>query len=118
MWQRTTKKDMFRKIIMITLHCNTTKGGSAMLAEKIEKLEYENARLREILRLRTDSIPKPRECQNCKYYIRHYGRSNEGVYFKLHIGHCACGVSIGKRKGKGNPTPEDTCTCFEEGIWN
>lgn len=85
-----------------------------MLAEKIQALEYENVKLKELLKLQEENILKPKECGNCKYYIQHYGKSAGGIYFKLYTGHCTCGVPVRKRKGKKNPEPEDTCTCFQE----
>jgi len=87
-----------------------------MLAEKIQALEYENAKLKELLKLQEEDVPKPKECGNCKFFIRHYGKQG-GVYYKLYEGHCTCGVPIKQRKGKKNPTLEDTCTCFEETVW-
>lgn len=88
-----------------------------MLAEQIKKLENDNARLLEILRLRTENIPKPKECRDCKHYRQHYCKDEFGTYFKVYAGHCICKVSTKKRKGKKEPTPEDTCLCFQERIW-
>ncbi len=36
-----------------------------------------------------------------------------GIYFKLYTRHCTCGVPIRQRKGKKEPIPDDTCSCFE-----
>ncbi len=67
-----------------------------MLSEQIAELELE----------------KPKKCEKCKYYIQHYGRTVTGVYFKLYTGHCTCGVPVKQRRGKKEPTPDDTCSCF------
>lgn len=87
-----------------------------MLAEQIKKLEYENTKLKELLKLQEENIPKPKECGNCRYFVRHYGKL-DGIYYKLYVGHCICKVPIKKRKGKKEPTVEDTCTCFQEKRW-
>lgn len=87
-----------------------------MLAEKIQALEYENVKLKELLKLQEENIPKPKEYKNCRYFVRHYGKT-DGIYYKLYEGHCTCKVPIKKRKGKKDPTLEDTCLCFKAGIW-
>lgn len=119
-WRDNIKTRTFWRVKILidrlTLYCITNLGGSAMLAEEIEKLEYENAKLRELLKLQQEDIPKPKQCKNCKYFRQHYSRTEYGNYFKLYMGHCICGVPTGKRKGKKNPTPEDTCICFQENI--
>ena len=86
-----------------------------MLAEEIAKLEGENQRLKVLVNQMMGNIPKPKNCQNCKYYVRHYGKRND-VYYPLHFGHCICGVPIKERRGKKNPTLNDTCLCFKEGF--
>lgn len=77
-----------------------------MLSEKIAELEVENIKFKNLLK------SKSKKCENCKYYIQHYGRTVTGVYFKLYIGHCTCGVPVKQRRGKKEPTPDDTCFCF------
>lgn len=86
-----------------------------MLSDKVQKLELENKRLSTIITdISREDIPKPKDCKGCKHYIQHYARSEYGTFFRLYTGHCTCGVPINKRKEKTNPTPEDTCLCFEE----
>ena len=77
--------------------------------------EKENQKLKGI-RQTSDDILKPMNCRHCKFFIQHYGKE-KGIYFKIYAGHCTCGVPLGKRKGKSNLTPEDTCLCFEEGQY-
>lgn len=84
-----------------------------MLSEAIEKLEQENAKLKELLKRTYENTPKPKQCDYCKHYIRHYGKKRDGSYYRIYTGHCICGVPTSKRKGKKEPTPEDTCLCFE-----
>ena len=86
-----------------------------MLSEAIAKIERENRQLKELLQRTYETVPKPRQCESCKYYVRHYGRQN-GEYYRIYTGHCICGVPLGKRIGKSRPTLEDTCLCFEEGV--
>lgn len=87
-----------------------------MLSQQVLKLEEENQRLRELLKRADETIPKPKQCQNCKHYIQHYARVSGGNYHKIYAGHCTCKVPMGQRKGKKDPIPEDTCLCFEEGL--
>ncbi len=84
-----------------------------MLSEQIAELELENKELKELLKQVNEGIPKSKKCENCKFYIRHYGRASNGVYFNLYTGHCTCGVPVKQRRGKKEPTPDDTCSCFE-----
>ena len=88
-----------------------------MLSEQIAELELENKELKEKLKQVNEGIPKLKKCEKCKYYIQHYGRDINGVYFKIYIGHCVCGVTVKQRKGKTNPVPDDTCSCFESRKW-
>lgn len=85
-----------------------------MLSEEIKKLEEENKRLKVLVGRIQEGIPRPKNCENCKNYIQHYGRDSWGTYYKIYRGHCRCDVPVKKRKGKSVPTPEDTCLCFEE----
>lgn len=86
-----------------------------MLSQKVQELELQNRRMAVIIEDITKSnVPKPKNCENCKHYIQHYYRTEYGAYYKLYTGHCICGVPTKKRKGKKNPTPEDTCLCYEE----
>ena len=86
-----------------------------MLSEEIAEMERENRQLKELLQRSYETIQQVKQCENCKHYIRHYGR-RDGLYYRLYTGHCVCGVPIHKRKGKSHPTPEDTCLCFEKGA--
>lgn len=88
-----------------------------MLSEQIAELELENEKLKEKLQQANEGIPKAKKCEKCKYYIRHYGRASDGIYFNLYTGHCICGVPIKQRKGKKNPALDDTCSCFESRKW-
>lgn len=63
-----------------------------------------------------ENITKLKQCRNCKHYVQHYGKSGNGAYFRLYTGHCTCDVPMGKRKEKADPTLEDTCLCFQEGV--
>lgn len=85
-----------------------------MLSEEIKKLEDENRCLKVMVGQMLEDLPRPRNCENCKYYVQHYGRDRWGTYYKVYIGHCMCNVPIKTRKGKSKPTPEDNCLCFEE----
>ncbi len=86
-----------------------------MISEKVQELELENKRLAVIIADITKSdVPKLKDCEHCKHYRQHYCRNEFGTYYKVYSGFCVCGVPAGKRKGKGKPTPEDTCLCFED----
>ena len=86
-----------------------------MLSDKVQELELENKRLAVIIEDITKSgVPKPKNCENCKYYKQHYCRDGYGTYYKVYTGFCTCGVPAKKRKGKASPTPEETCLCFEK----
>ncbi|MCI9080598.1 MAG: hypothetical protein HFH68_17110 [Lachnospiraceae bacterium] len=86
-----------------------------MLSQKVQELELENKRLKIIIEDITKSdAPKPKNCEGCEHYRQYYCRDKYGTYYKMYTGHCACGVTAGKRKGKTHPSPEDTCLCYEE----
>lgn len=85
-----------------------------MLSDELKKIEDENQRLKVLVQQMLGSVPKRKNCESCKHYIQHYGRNAWGTYFKINAGHCICEVPTKKRKGKSEPTPEDTCLCFEE----
>lgn len=85
-----------------------------MISEKVQKLELENKRLGELIVKINENIPKPKDCKNCRHYVQHYFKDEYGNFCMLYMGHCTCGVPIGKRKGKKHPSLEDTCLCFEE----
>ena len=85
-----------------------------MISEKVQELELENKQLRTLILRQQENIPQPKDCEHCKHYIQHYGRTGYGQYYRIYMGHCTCGVPAGKRKGKSKPIPEDTCLCFEK----
>lgn len=85
-----------------------------MLANQVKELENENQRLKALLQKLREDIPKPKDCKHCEHYIQHYARNGYNDFHIVYMGHCVCGVPAGKRKGKKNPTPDDTCMCFEE----
>ncbi len=103
----------YKWIGIIIFYYTIKKKEVLMLSEQIAELELENKELKELLKQVNEGIPKSKKCENCKFYIRHYGRASNGVYFNLYTGHCTCGVPVKQRRGKKEPTPDDTCSCFE-----
>lgn len=87
-----------------------------MILQEIAELMKENKELKvklEEQKLKVEG-KKPEMCANCKHYIQHYGRTDNGVYFKIHAGHCTCDVPV-KKGGKKRPVPDDSCQYFEIG---
>ncbi len=91
----------------------SSKEDAIMLSSEILKLETENQELKEMLRILSKDTSKPKDCRHCKYYIQYYCRDNHGNFRTIYAGHCICGVPSRKRNGKRNPTPEETCLCYE-----
>ena len=83
-----------------------------MIAENVLKIEQDNERLREENeRLRTllgVELPKPENCELCKFYIQHYIRCG-GQYAKTYSGHCTHG------RNKKRKPDEKGCKYFEAG---
>ncbi len=85
-----------------------------MLSSEVSKLEAENQKLKEMLKIMGEDIPKPKDCRHCKNYIQYYCRDMHGNFHTIYAGHCICRVPARKRNGKRNPAPEETCLCYEE----
>lgn len=94
-----------------------------MISSEVQRLEHENYLLRSALeeiqeKMNHNAAAKPKSCQYCKYYVRHYVKSCCSAserYIEIHEGHCIRGVPV-KRGGKKNPNPDDTCPYFEIGT--
>lgn len=93
-----------------------------MLSKEIQILEQENHVLRKALeelsvKMKQNSVLKPRNCQYCMHYMQHYIRGGMAFtkeYIPIYDGHCVKGVPI-KSGGKRRPKPDDTCPYFELG---
>lgn len=82
-----------------------------MLAENVLQMEQDNERLRaeneELRRLLGEDLPKPKNCEACKFYIQHYVRC--GLQFtKTYAGHCVHGRNKDKKPDNKN------CQYFQE----
>lgn len=82
-----------------------------MLSESVQKLEQENAELKnEVAALKSALGMKEEEeraCENCKFYIQHYIRY-KNTFAKTYDGHCV------KGRIKRKKTTE-LCKLFEYG---
>ena len=55
-----------------------------MLSDKIRELELENRRLSKLIKDAVAAdIPKPRNCETCKYFRQYYCRDKYGTYYKV-----------------------------------
>lgn len=53
---------------------------------------------------------KPKACEHCKYYIKHYIK-NDLMFMEINAGHCTRGRSTKRRKH------DDSCKFFELGRY-
>lgn len=83
------------------------------LLDGVKELQRENYRLNEVIaELKKDlthKVDKPKSCNYCKYYIKHYAFYG-GRYTEVNAGHCIRLNSTKTRKG------EDSCKYFDIGV--
>ncbi len=80
-----------------------------MVAEKVKKLEQENAllkaQLKELQNICGINASVPKNCEYCSNFVQHYGKNGCG-YYPMYTGHCTAG-----QRNK-NKNIEDTCKSF------